>query len=46
MGKDRCYKFDETFNEKDDQTAIFNVCAEKLVDGCFDGYNATILAYG
>ena len=46
MGKVRAYKFDDVFDENDDQYKIFNTCAKDLVDGCFEGYNATILAYG
>ena len=46
MGKVRAYKFDDVFDENADQIKIFNTCAKDLVDGCFEGYNATILAYG
>ncbi len=46
MGKNRAYKFDDVFDENDGQTKIFETCAKDLVDGCFEGYNATILAYG
>ena len=29
-----------------DVDAIYTHCTEKLIDGCFEGYNATIFAYG
>ncbi|KAB7501765.1 Kinesin-like protein KIF21A [Armadillidium nasatum] len=28
------------------QEDVYATCVENLVDGCFDGYNATVLAYG
>lgn len=28
------------------QYVVYESCVEKLVDGLFDGYNATVLAYG
>lgn len=32
--------FDETITQKD----IYATCVQPLVDGCFDGYNATVFA--
>lgn len=29
-----------------DQESIFDKSVKNLIDGCFDGYNATVLAYG
>ena len=46
MGNKRAYKFDDVFDEDADQKKMFETCAKDLVDGCFEGYNATILAYG
>ena len=46
LGKRNCYKFDEVFDKNSCQNDVFIACGIQLVDGCFEGYNATILAYG
>lgn len=28
------------------QAEVYKTCVEPLVEGCFDGYNATVFAYG
>ena len=40
------FGFDRVFDESSYQEDIFNVCARNLILGCFQGYNATVLAYG
>ena len=45
IGKRR-FTFDHVFGKKSTQAEVFDVCATHLVDGCFNGYNATVLAYG
>ncbi|CAL1278544.1 unnamed protein product [Larinioides sclopetarius] len=46
IGNDKSYTFDKVFDMPTPQTEIFENCVQELVDGCFDGYNATVLAYG
>lgn len=43
---DKLYYFDETFDDETNQESIYHTCAEELINGCFEGYNATIFAYG
>ena len=40
------FGFDRVFDENSYQEDIFNTCARNLILGCFQGYNATVLAYG
>ncbi|GFS39246.1 kinesin-like protein KIF21A [Trichonephila inaurata madagascariensis] len=46
IGNDKSYTFDKVFDMPTPQDNIFESCVKDLVDGCFDGYNATVLAYG
>ncbi|XP_054707969.1 kinesin-like protein KIF21A [Uloborus diversus] len=46
IGNDKSYTFDEVFDMPTLQEDVFDSCVKELVDGCFDGYNATVLAYG
>ncbi|KXJ16022.1 Kinesin-like protein KIF21B [Exaiptasia diaphana] len=46
LGKDKAFTFDYVFEFKSKQEQIYNNCVKELVDGCLDGYNATVLAYG
>ncbi|OON22728.1 kinesin motor domain protein, partial [Opisthorchis viverrini] len=46
LGKDSSFTFDYVFNINSAQDTIFNTLARPLIDGCLNGYNATILAYG
>lgn len=43
---DKSFTFDYVFDRLETQSNIFSSCVRSLVDGCFDGYNATVLAYG
>lgn len=46
LGKDKAFTYDYLFDMDSQQDAIYTTCTEKLIDGCFEGYNATIFAYG
>lgn len=46
LGKDKAFTYDYMFDMDSQQDAIYTTCTEKLIDGCFQGYNATIFAYG
>lgn len=40
------FTFDHTFGVDDQQVTIFETCVVDLVNSAFEGFNATILAYG
>ncbi|XP_073429626.1 kinesin-like protein KIF21A isoform X7 [Dendrobates tinctorius] len=46
LGKDKAFTFDYVFDIDSRQDAIYMECTEKLIEGCFEGYNATVFAYG
>ncbi|KAM4618967.1 kinesin-like protein KIF21A isoform 2-T2 [Polymixia lowei] len=46
LGKDKAFTYDYMFDMDSQQEAIYANCTEKLIEGCFEGYNATIFAYG
>ncbi|XP_048222540.1 kinesin-like protein KIF21A isoform X2 [Perognathus longimembris pacificus] len=46
LGKDKAFTFDYVFDIDSQQEQIYNQCIEKLIEGCFEGYNATVFAYG
>ncbi|XP_040268316.1 kinesin-like protein KIF21A isoform X2 [Bufo bufo] len=46
LGKDKAFTFDYVFDIDSKQDEIYLQCTEKLIEGCFEGYNATIFAYG
>uniref|UniRef100_A0A8C4EJD6 Kinesin family member 21A n=1 Tax=Dicentrarchus labrax TaxID=13489 RepID=A0A8C4EJD6_DICLA len=46
LGKDKAFTYDHVFDMDSQQEAIYTQCTEKLIEGCFEGYNATIFAYG
>lgn len=46
LGKDKAFTYDYLFDMDSHQDAIYTTCTEKLIEGCFEGYNATIFAYG
>jgi hypothetical protein len=43
---DKSFTFDAVYNIDSKQEDIFESSVRFLVDGCLDGYNATVLAYG
>ncbi|KAM6215203.1 kinesin-like protein KIF21A isoform 3-T3 [Rhynchocyon petersi] len=46
LGKDKAFTFDYVFDIDSHQEQIYSHCIEKLIEGCFEGYNATVFAYG
>ncbi|XP_062990201.1 kinesin-like protein KIF21A isoform X5 [Elgaria multicarinata webbii] len=46
LGKDKAFTFDYVFDIESQQEEIYGQCIEKLIEGCFEGYNATVFAYG
>lgn len=43
---DKAFVFDELFDDISSQLDIYRKCVEQLVHGCFEGFNATVFAYG
>lgn len=46
LGKDKAFTYDFVFDLETWQDQIYTTCVSKLIEGCFEGYNATVLAYG
>ncbi|KAA0707897.1 Kinesin-like protein KIF21B [Triplophysa tibetana] len=46
LGKDKAFTYDFVFDLDAHQHQIYTACVQKLIDGCFEGYNATVFAYG
>eukprot|EP00941_MAST-03F_sp_MAST-3F-sp1_P003224 g3224.t1 len=46
VGGSKKFTFDHVLSESEQQESIFQKCVEPLLDGCFEGFNATIFAYG
>uniref|UniRef100_A0A3B4AHG7 Kinesin motor domain-containing protein n=1 Tax=Periophthalmus magnuspinnatus TaxID=409849 RepID=A0A3B4AHG7_9GOBI len=46
LGKDKAFTFDFVFDLDSEQQQVYDSCVDRLIEGCFDGYNATVLAYG
>ncbi|XP_015198128.2 kinesin-like protein KIF21B isoform X3 [Lepisosteus oculatus] len=46
LGKDKAFTYDFVFDMDAQQHQIYSNCVHKLIEGCFDGYNATVFAYG
>ncbi|XP_059181719.1 kinesin-like protein KIF21A isoform X2 [Centropristis striata] len=46
LGKDKAFTYDHVFDIDTQQDSIYTHCTESLIEGCFEGYNATIFAYG
>lgn len=46
LGKDKAFTYDHVFDIDTQQETIYQHCTQRLIDGCFEGYNATIFAYG
>jgi hypothetical protein len=43
---DKSFTYDFVYDIQSRQDHIFNTSVKTLIDGCFEGYNATVLAYG
>ncbi|XP_008318497.1 kinesin-like protein KIF21B isoform X3 [Cynoglossus semilaevis] len=46
LGKDKAFTYDFMFDIDSEQQCIYHSCVHKLIEGCFEGYNATVFAYG
>ena len=46
LGSDKAFTYDYMFDMDSEQQHIYDECTQQLIEGCLDGYNATILAYG
>ncbi|XP_034061433.1 kinesin-like protein KIF21A isoform X4 [Gymnodraco acuticeps] len=46
LGKDRSFTYDYMFDMDSQQETIYSDCTEQLIEGCLEGYNATVFAYG
>lgn len=46
LGKDKAFTYDFVFDVDSEQHSIYQACVYKLIEGCFEGYNATVFAYG
>ncbi|XP_029318320.1 kinesin-like protein KIF21A isoform X3 [Cottoperca gobio] len=46
LGKDKAFTYDHVLDIDSQQESIYTHCTESLIEGCFEGYNATIVAYG
>lgn len=46
LGKEKAFTYDHVFDLGAKQAHVYDLCVRKLVEGCFYGYNATVLAYG
>ncbi|XP_054472357.1 kinesin-like protein KIF21B [Anoplopoma fimbria] len=46
LGKDKAFTYDFVLDIDSEQQQIYQACVYKLIEGCFDGYNATVFAYG
>uniref|UniRef100_A0A8C4NEM0 Kinesin family member 21A n=1 Tax=Eptatretus burgeri TaxID=7764 RepID=A0A8C4NEM0_EPTBU len=46
LGKDKAFTFDHVFDIARTQSDVYDACVKPLIEGCFEGYNATVFAYG
>jgi hypothetical protein len=46
MTDGKAFTYDHAFDQPADQKTIYDRCAKNLVQGTFEGFNATVLAYG
>uniref|UniRef100_A0AC34GR89 Kinesin-like protein n=1 Tax=Panagrolaimus sp. ES5 TaxID=591445 RepID=A0AC34GR89_9BILA len=46
IGGKATFTFDHVFDCNTPQSSVYTNCVNNLVEGIFDGYNATVLAYG
>ncbi|XP_060926584.1 kinesin-like protein KIF21B [Limanda limanda] len=46
LGKDKAFTYDFVFDIESEQHQIYQDCVHRLIEGCFEGYNATVFAYG
>lgn len=46
IGKDKLFTFDHVLAPKISQKELYETCVRPLVHSLFEGYNATVFAYG
>ncbi|ESN95960.1 hypothetical protein HELRODRAFT_114555 [Helobdella robusta] len=46
LGSERRFTFDYVCDVGSDQGLVYDVCCKSLIDGLFEGYNASLIAYG
>uniref|UniRef100_A0AAQ4Q7S9 Kinesin family member 21B n=1 Tax=Gasterosteus aculeatus aculeatus TaxID=481459 RepID=A0AAQ4Q7S9_GASAC len=46
LGKDKAFTYDFVLDIDSEQQHIYQACVYNLIEGCFEGYNATVFAYG
>jgi len=46
LGKDKAFTYDFVLDVDSEQQHIYRACVHQLIEGCFHGYNATVVAYG
>ncbi|XP_041467223.1 kinesin-like protein KIF21A [Lytechinus variegatus] len=46
LGPDRMFTYDHVFDMDSQQDSIYQRTVHDLIEGCFEGYNATVFAYG
>jgi hypothetical protein len=46
IGKDKIFSFDYVIPPKTCQAELYESCVKNLVNSLFEGYNATVFAYG
>ena len=46
IGKDKVFSFDYVIPPKTCQAELYETCVKNLVNSLFEGYNATVFAYG
>ena len=46
MVGEKVFMFDDLYDEHVTQRDVYRHCIASLIDGCFEGFNATVFAYG
>uniref|UniRef100_H3BEJ3 Kinesin family member 7 n=1 Tax=Latimeria chalumnae TaxID=7897 RepID=H3BEJ3_LATCH len=46
LGNDRHFKFDFVFDDASEQEEVYSGCVQPLIEAFFEGFNATVFAYG
>jgi len=46
IGSDKSFTYDYVFDTTSQQAELYEETVAQLIEGCFEGYNATVLAYG
>jgi len=46
IGSNKCFTYDHVFDVESVQCDVYQDTVSDLIEGCFEGYNATVLAYG